>query len=295
MSLTVKIDTSFVIPLLKYLGNSEKADIYSITDHPAARRTYAHALQFQNTKRGTVQDFWKDLAENLSKDYRNVLSRVKSALTYIYNETPAFDSMIKDLWNYIPNGTKLRCELYAMLGYDIGIVSEGHALINLAHPLFEMDSREILYMSMHELHHVVYTAFNPIYDIKHMNTIENLVDMIRYSTHLEGLAVYAAYDARKKTNALSHQDYQILGDKGKRNSRVNEYFDILTKLEFDKMRSVHDKDWKTIELMSDKKRLWYITGAHMAEIIDEKLGRETLNETIRHGPDEFFKSYHDAI
>ncbi len=295
MSLSVKIDTSFVIPLLKYLGGSKEADIYGITDHPAARRTYAHAKQFNNTERSTVQEFWKDLTQNLKKDYKSVVARVKAALTYIYNETDAFDQMIKDLWNYIPEGTKLRCELYAILGYDIGIVSEGHALINLAHPLFEKDPRELLYMSMHELHHVVYTSFNPIYDLKNIITIENLVDMIKYSTHLEGLAVYAAYEARKDANALSHQDYQILDDKGKRNSRVNEFFNILTKLQFDTMRSVHDKDWQTIELMSDKKRLWYITGAHMAEVIDRNLGRAALNETIRHGPDEFFKSYHDAI
>lgn len=295
MSLSVKIDTSFVIPLLKYLGDSNEGDIYAITDHPAANRTYAHAKQFNNTNRSTVQEFWRDLVDPLKKDYKKVVARVKSALKYIYNETNAFDVIIKDLWNYIPAGTKLRCDLYAILGYDIGIVSEGHALINLAHPLFEKDPREILYMSMHELHHVVYTSFNPIYDLKTIITVENLVDIIKYSTHLEGLAVYAAYDARKRANALGHQDYQILEDKGKRLSRVSEFFNILTKLEFDQMRSVHDKDWDIIGLMSGSKRLWYIAGAHMAETIDRNLGRATLNATIRHGPDEFFKSYHDAI
>ncbi|MFW9977998.1 MAG: DUF5700 domain-containing putative Zn-dependent protease [Candidatus Thorarchaeota archaeon] len=295
MSLSVKIDTSFVIPLLKYLGGSKETDIYSITDHPAARQVYSHALRFNNTKKGTVQEFWKDITKDLSKDYKVLVSRVKSALTYLYNETQSFDLMIKDLWNYIPNGTKLRCELYAMLGYDIGIVSEGHALINLAHPLFEKDPREILYLSMHELHHVVYTSFNPIYDLKNIFTIENLVEMIKYSTHLEGLAVYAALEARKRTKSFSHPDYQVLQDTGKRNSLVTEFFNILTKLEFDKIRSVHENDWNTIELMSGKKRLWYIAGAHMAEVIDKKLGRDALNDTIRHGPNEFFKSYHDSL
>jgi len=295
MSLSVKIDTSFIIPLLKFLGESDEADIYAITDHPAARRTYAHAVFTRNTKRGTVQDFWRDITQSLKKDYKPLVSRVKSALTYLYNETDAFDQMIKDLWAYIPEGTKLRCNLYAMLGYDIGIVYEGNALINLDFPLFEKDPRELLFMSMHELHHVVYTAFNPLYDISKLITVENLVDMIKYYTHLEGMAVYAAYDSRKKMDAFTHEDYQTLNNKGQRHSRVNEYFRILTDFEFDKMRSIHDTDWQTISFMSDKKRLWYVTGAHMAETIDKELGRNALNETIRLGPDEFFKSYHDAI
>jgi hypothetical protein len=47
--------------------------------------------------------------------------------------------------------------------------------------------------------------------------------------------------------------------------------------------------------MSDRNRLWYVTGAHMAEVIDKNLGKEVLIETIRLGPDDFFKSYHESF
>ena len=33
----------------------------------------------------------------------------------------------------------------------------------------------------------------------------------------------------------------------------------------------------------------------MAQVIEQNLGLETLIETIRIGPDDFFKTYHDSL
>ena len=52
-----------------------------------------------------------------------------------------------------------------------------------------------------------------------------------------------------------------------------------------------ERDLAVMTLMSDKKRLWYIAGAHMAQAIDEHFGRESLVETVREGPRSFFERY----
>ena len=39
-------------------------------------------------------------------------------------------------------------------------------------------------------------------------------------------------------------------------------------------------DWSKIHILSDGKRLFYIVGAHMAQTIDQKLGREKLVNMI---------------
>ena len=38
-------------------------------------------------------------------------------------------------------------------------------------------------------------------------------------------------------------------------------------------------------------RLWYITGCHMAQRIEEERGVETLRQLVKRGPQEFFETY----
>jgi hypothetical protein len=293
MSLSVRIDTSFIVPLLQYLSKPSKELLTEITKHKAAKTTHAHAFRTRNTKK-SISSFWKQILKQLSKNEK-LIDYVKDSLTYIHNETDTFNELLKDLWNHFPEGTNLRSVLYAILGYDIGIVSDGYALINLGHPDFQQDPQEILFMSMHELHHVVYTAYNPIFDLSEIHRTNQLCDVIKYCTHMEGLAVYSTLNQRKSAKALNNRDYRLFLDNQARKKRVSEYFDILTEMEIRDDSPLHEDDWKVLDRMSGRDRLWYITGAHMAEVIDTKLGSKTLIETIRLGPDDFFKSYHESF
>ncbi|MFW9798540.1 MAG: DUF5700 domain-containing putative Zn-dependent protease [Candidatus Thorarchaeota archaeon] len=293
MSLSVRIDTSFVVPILQYLSHPNKDTLIEITNHEAAIKTHAHALRTRKTSKN-ISLFWKHILKQLSKD-TNLIDHVKASLTFIHNETKTFNKSLKELWSHFPEGTNLRSVLYVILGYDIGIVSEGDALINLGHNDFHKNPQEILFMSMHELHHVVYTAYNPMFDLSQLNRTSQLCDVIKYCTHMEGLAVYSSLKQRKSAKALNNRDYKLVMDNRARKRRVSMYFDILTELETRADSPLQEDDWKILDRMSDRDRLWYVTGAHMAEVIDKNLGHETLIETIRLGPDDFFKSYHESF
>jgi hypothetical protein len=293
MSLSVKINTSFLVPLLQYLSEPSKDLLIEIAKHDAAKKTHAHAIRFRNTKKN-VNAFWKSILIRLSKN-ESLTENVKAGLTYLHNESDTFNELLKDLWNYFPDGTNLRANLYTILGYDIGIVSEGSALINLGHPEFNKDPREIFFMSMHELHHVVYTAYNPIFDMSHIHMTNQLCDAIKYCTHMEGLAVYSTLKQRKSASVLSNRDYQLLLDERAKTKRVARFFDLITKLDVQSDRPLHEKDWKILDIMTGRDRLWYVAGAHMAQVIEKSLGMDTLIETIRLGPDDFFKTYHESF
>jgi hypothetical protein len=293
MTLSVKIDTSFIVPLLKYISEPSKELLIEITRHDAATKTHAHAIRFRNTKKNLMY-FWRGILKQLTKN-ESLTEYVKDGLTYLHNESDTFNVLLKDLWTYFPKGTNLRANLYAILGYDIGIASEGSALINLGHPEFNKDQREILFRSMRELHHVVYTAYNPIFDLSQIHLTNQLCAAIKYCTHMEGLAVHSTLNQRKSANALNNRDYQLLMDERARKKRVSKYFDLFTKLEIRADRSLHENDWKILDWMTGRDRLWYVTGAHMAQVIEKNLGRDTLIETIRLGPDDFFKSYHESF
>lgn len=59
-------------------------------------------------------------------------------------------------------------------------------------------------------------------------------------------------------------------------------------------RAITKEDFELLKRISGGPRLWYITGAHMAQTIDEKLGRDTLIQTIINGADNFFEIYSRA-
>jgi hypothetical protein len=293
MPLSVKIDTSFIVPLLKHLSKPSKSTLIEITKHEAAKKTYSHAVRTRNTNK-SISSFWKDIMTQLSKN-KNLIESVKKSLTFIHNETDTFDKLLKELWNEFPEGTHLRSILYTNLGYDIGIVSEGCALINIGHESYQKNPQELLFMSMHELHHVVYTAYNPFFDLTQVHRFDQLCDVVKYYTHMEGLAVYSTLEPRRAANVLNNRDYQLFLDEKARKKRVSEYFDILAALEVRGDAPLQEEDWRVLESMSGRNRLWYVTGAHISQLIEEKLGHDTLLETIRMGPNYFFKMYHESF
>jgi hypothetical protein len=293
MPLSVKIDTSFIVPLLKHLSKPSKASLIEITKHEAGKKTYSHALRTRNTNK-SISSFWKSIMSQLAKR-KNLIEYVKQSLTFIHNETDTFDKLLKELWKEFPEGTHLRSVLYTNLGYDIGIVSEGCALINIGHEVYHKTPQEILFMSMHELHHVVYTAYNSFFDLTQVHRFDQLSDVVKFCTHMEGLAVYSTLELRRAAHVLNNQDYKLFLNPKARKKRVSDYFDILTKLEVRGDAPLQEEDWNILERMSNRHRLWYVAGAHMAQIIEEKLGHNTLIETIRMGPDYFFKLYHESF
>ncbi len=278
--------------LLDYISGKSDIEFTGITDCTAAQLTYAHASNFGNTD-ATLEGFWKKITAKLAEDKEVTVTRVESSLQFISSESRAFDEMVLDLQGYIPSNTDIHCHLYGMLGYDIGIVYRQQALINLMHPLFEKDLREIIFMSMHELHHVVYTSFNPFFEMSDIMTLSDLVEMIKYCTHLEGLGVYVPLSSRIKAGVLVHEDYAVLLDERRRLECVQEFFSIFDHLLNGANRQIRDDDWSILDLMTSGKRLWYIAGAHMAQTIDRYLGRKALNDTIRQGPENFFSLYQD--
>jgi hypothetical protein len=260
--------------------------------HPAAMKVHAHAVRFGNTDE-PIEVFWRNIADQFfNPEIRN---RIHSALEFLGENKGLLASSINEVAEYLPKDLQLECKLYTMVGYDIGIVSEGSALLNIAHPFFEENPCELIFMSMHEVHHVGYVHYNPTFSFSELERLSDLRDAVRYSTHLEGLAVYAPLRKRVEAGCIVHEDYSALMDEEIAEQRKIQYFDLVTELERISDRAITDDDFRIFEPMSAKgKRLWYVTGAYMAKMIDERLGRTELIDTIRKGPNSFFDLYNSV-
>ena len=289
----IKLDNSFADICLIFIENKTNDIFDDLIVHPASVKIHAHAVRFGNTDE-PIEVFWRNITDEFFN--REMGNRINSALEFLEENSDLFAASINEVVEYLPNDLQLECKLYTMVGYDIGIESEGSAFLNIAHPFFEENPCELIFMSMHEVHHVGYIHCNPIFSFSELKRLSDLRDAIRYSTHLEGLAVYAPLRKRVEAECIIHEDYSALMDEEIAEQRSIQYFDLVSEFEKLSDRAITDDDFEIFEPMSAKgKRLWYVTGAYMAKMIDERLGRKELIDTIRQGPNSFFDLYYSLL
>ncbi len=288
------IDQSFAKEVLRFLSSSSSLHFEDLLQNPAAQYVHAHAVRYRNTDK-MLKDFWQNILHRETQRGSTHRDYIKASIEYIDQHRNIFEAAFTEVQEYLPAAISSEFSLHTMIGYDIGIVINGHALLNLAHPLFHQHPRELIYFAMHELHHVGYTAFHPPFAFDDLHSTKHLLDAIYYSTHLEGMAVFTSLSRRLQENGLHHEDYPILLDPKQREIRIREYFTLLNSLIHESPRPLMPQDFEIFEVMSGSpKRLWYITGAHMAQTIDELYGRNQLLQTVIDGPTSFFSVYQAA-
>ncbi len=292
----VKIDFSFTDLVLQYFYKPSEELLHQISNHVAARKILSNA-QISDTSLKDIDEFWRKIINQERSKGEDYFYNIKTCIAYIEDNREELLKHIKELYNYLPDGFVFDCTLYLHTGYDIGIVAEGDALLNVGHEIFHQNKRELIYFALHELHHVGFTRYyNPIRSLSKIHTKSDLVKLIEGLTHLEGTATYAIKELRERENQLAIFDYKVLNDKTKRKESADEYFDIYDKYKYAKSIPIEDGVFDILEVMSGKnKRLWYVTGAHMAEEIDKKFGREVLNQTIVNGSEAFFEKYNSLF
>ena len=286
----VEIDTAFIRGALEYMDRPSEGKLARLMGLKATRGVHAHAMRFGNTDESR-EGFWKAILTQEVRRGAEHFERMRRNIDFIASRGAEFEQAFDEVGAYLPGDLSLKCRLHLILGYDIGIVSEGDAYLNVGHAHFGSDRRELLYFAMHEVHHAGYTRYHPIYSLAGLRTPSDLRGAVLYSTHLEGTAVYSSYERRAREGGLGHVDYRILNDPRERKRVTREFFRIMGEMGDTTIRPLEEAEFDVLERMSGGDRLWYVTGAHMAQEIDESLGRKALNRTIVDGPGSFFDAY----
>jgi len=287
--LSVSLDLSFVEPALEYMGSPGKETLDALVAHEAAVGVYAHAVRFGNTVED-IRRFWSQLLSRASGD-PSYAARARAGVRYL--EDVDMSEAYTELGWHLPENLELRCRLFGELGYDIGVVSEGDAYLNVGHPHFAAEPRELVYFAVHELHHVGYTSYNPPFTLSDVKSTRSLEQVVKYSTHLEGTAVYAAYGMRGREGRYGHVDYTLYHDASRRDAVLREFSAVLEPIHDEPNREVTAEELTRILGRLSGERLWYVVGLHMAKMIDEELGRDALTGTIVNGPESFFRVYEE--
>ena len=196
-------------------------------------------------------------------------------------------SAIPHILDFLPrNGLQMETRIHlTAFTTASAFMTDTQIVANIASPKLSGTANGILNILLHEVYHIGY-GINRL-----LRSEEPLEDGRAYALldvlQNEGLATYVAWKARSLYPFPSFEDYRMLEDAAavrEKIGRVNvlfSQFDKLPKEDFGKL------SWEE----GVKNRAYYVAGAHMSRMIDEKIGRKALVETIEKGPRSFISLY----
>lgn len=285
---TITFDDSGLEVSLDYLRNRSDQSLKKLVLASGNKLAYAHHLWSSNVAKRTIEEFWS--AELASISWTPELERNVSAVkAYLLEQKKA--RWLNEVLRYLPRRHFFNTTIYLNVGYDNIVFGENVAL-NLGFHKFHEDKRESVYYLIHELAHAGYVRYHPLPELWNIKTNRELLAIVKFLTHLEGMGVISALRMRILEDGLLDNDYKVLLNDREKAGRVNHYFRLFDKLENNQSKRVDKNYFRLFDRMSGRKtRLWYITGCHIAQEIEKHKGTETLRNLVKRGSREFFDTY----
>lgn len=287
-----QFDTAHVEQSIGYFSDPSEERLQRVAETAATRHLLKHsAVTGYYSPDATALDITRSLLNGPVAAAE--IATVETLLAELEAAPERQRACLRDAARYLPDGFTFTEPLYVTWGYDIGVSMNGSASINLAHSRFAADSDEIWFYCVHEMHHAGLTSLQPYPQvISEIGTAAEMLAFIRYSTMLEGMAVHAAREPRRRESALeSDPDYVALSDPVRMAAYEQRYWKIYGYFEAQGNRPLSEQDWQRVEQLSDNDRLWYRVGAHMAAMIESEQGRSVLRNLPLEGADAFFERY----
>lgn len=279
---------------VEYMETADSSVLTKIVNTEGFKLIYEHASwSGNNSDQLSKTEFAKKIIDRDNK--KNDLNIIRKNLSYAWDSIAATDYPQPICLEYLPTGFSFSSRLCFTIGYDLGIVYLNNSSLNISNMHYLNNVSELKYYAIHELHHAGFVIlkknFMPALGI---STFGQMQKLIAYFTHLEGMAVYAAFDTRMKNNALNNdQDYVALQDTALMTKYCSRYFEIYNHFKNNPEDTLTEKDWQMLCELSSNNRLWYRVGALMAMEIDRNSGRVALTNLIAQPSENFINAFLD--
>jgi hypothetical protein len=284
----VLFDCSAIEAAAGYLRNRTDENLECLISMQGSELAYSHYMWSSFGSKLTIREFWKKNLEQII--WKSQLGTVIDAVReYLIGRQES--QWLSAVLEYLPEGHVFRTTVYLIVNYDNVVYGEDVAL-NLNFRQFHVDHREVVYYLIHELAHAGYFRYHRMPELTKIRTLGDLSDAVKLLTHLEGMGVISPLRLRVEEGGLLDGDYKVLLDGVERKRRVRDYFRVLSRLENRRSQELREEDFQVFEDMSGRTtRLWYVTGCHMAQRIEQEYGVEMLRNLVKRGCEEFFKTY----
>lgn len=282
----VNLNFEFAESAIQYLESEDDDCIKKTSNLAAADHIYFHAyncnpeMKFDNKTSFIKHILSKNSLKNNVNNYKNILEQIKKS-------NGLTQEIEKETLKYLPDGTSFSTNMYITLGYfPEGI--NGNFNIDLSSNFNNI--RDVLYSSIHELHHVGFFKYSTIpFSLENLKLKRDLSDLISSHFQLEGLATYAPYNIRSVENSLNHIDYKEINNISLMNECKTQLFNSYDSLEKSPDSILEESDFDILDDFWDGKRIAYRFGLYSCIKISKKYGEHLLIDTIKDKPSEFMK------
>lgn len=283
----VTFDDSSLEASLNYLRKPTRENLRMLASKPGNRLAYDHHSWSSFETKFSIEEFWSAQLAKISWN-AELESKIYAVKEHLLNQKEA--KWLSEVLRYLPESHFFKTTVYLNVGYDNIVFGENVAL-NLNFRQFSLDKRESIYYLIHELAHAGYLRYHHLPELRNVRTNAEMLSVVKFLTHLEGMGVISSLKLRIREGGLLDNDYRVLLNNAERAKRVSHYFRLLDELESD-LTKVDESRFQIFEVMSGKEtRLWYVTGCHMAQEIENRLGTEVLRSLVQQGSEEFFDTY----
>jgi hypothetical protein len=291
----VAYDFTFAELAVKYFETNDSTYLQKIAELDATEHLMNHSKQ---SHYDVPNDSKLELVIFLlsSADSKEELECFKRNLNYAKENIAKTDITQEIALQFFPKNFNFSSSLFFTFGYDLGVAYAQNSSLNLTHPYFLKNMNEMKYYSIHELHHAGFILLkNNVMPSPDLTNYWEVVQLIEYCTHLEGMATYASLEIRKKENAMDiDKDYVVLQDSELMKKYEKEFFDIYFHFKNNPDSILTEEDWGKLYTLSEK-RLWYVVGARIAQTIDKNLGRNKMVSLIPESSEKFITTYLQII
>jgi hypothetical protein len=285
------VNFDFVHEGLSYIADPTPERLETLASLSATGHMLTHARLTERDEfdLSSEKAFVASLLDPLIQRRDELLPKIESNLAFLEARPQFWRTCRAEADRYLwPRETTPR--LFLTLGYDIGVALPDEASLNIAHRYFLDDVEEALYYCVHELHHAGVLPKHPLPVIGEIRTASELANLVRLSLMVEGTAVYAAWELRRRGGALEDPDYVAIGQPELLRGYEERFFELLTDLAAEPGREVLEADW---ERFWNDDRIGYRFGFEVARALDEAFGRERFIKLVHQGPETFLRTYRE--
>lgn len=245
----------------------------------------------QNISFPIPMDQWNKWIQDLKAvpiNERAKNAQLMAAQTTIRNAKEFNEKAIPYICSFLPKDCpKITTTFY----FTTAIVASG----------FQMKNSIVIYGSNSDkdnlfIHELFHRGFNQYDHIRFCsNHQDSVISQIYNDLQNEGMATYVGYKALKefphcRTDMLK-DDYKMFENIEDVKSLINSMNDLLKKASVLSEKELKDSIWQ----LGSIDRAYYVVGCYMSKVIDEKLGRQALIETISLEPQSFLKKYNSLV
>jgi len=258
----------------------------------------SYSLALEHAKRYGLE-FDKDSFNNALiciKDNRKnpkYRERMKGYLSFLESITAEQDSFMnqtqKVIFEYLPLKTSICAKIYlSVFQPQYAFTLDTDVVLNIAHSFYKASVPKLFVLVTHELYHVGFGQYqkDALPELECKNR-EELAQNIAWQIQNEGMATYVASYVWNTNPQVHIHDYELLSDSSCIAKAFRKLRDLLDELQTGDISSIKKSIWD----IGIIERVFYVTGARMAQVIEEKLGQPRLIQTIVNGSQDFIEIY----